>query len=514
MRKLLLTLALLAFGPGAFAQTVFPNIDVRGTIVNNDSGEAVTINDNAVVTGTSNLQGAVTMAIATATGNLDLQGAISNSTGNLTLNDTVDVSGALNVTGLGTFNTLTVTTCTGCVSGGGGATLSGNNTFTGNNAFNTGTFTIGSLTGILQGNGSSPVSVITNSSTVGQTLRVTGAATYAWGALDLADTDAVTGILPVANGGLNLSAATDDNTVVGNGTTWQSKAIPDCDDSGGSHLNYDTTTNAFTCGTSGDGAGTGTAGGSDTQVQYNDAGAFGGDAGLTFNETTNDLTVGGLVNAVGALFTSAVELTYSTARVIIDDSSGTNNSCVQFQDNNVTQGFVCSANAAGQVANSSNAGDIVIRADNGGELIWTPDSGSTTVDMTPTFGTFEAVWTNACTTSPSQTWIYYKIGKMVTLQAIDNVSCTGDSTAFDTAGTDLPSALRPTGTLLGRTFKGARGLDNGTGVSMCLIIGTSGSFTLVPETGGACGGNFTASGTRFFDASGGTGQTSWSYVLE
>lgn len=37
------------------------------------------------------------------------------------------------------------------------------------------------------------------SSTVGQTLRVTGASTYAWGALDLADTDAVTGLLPYAN---------------------------------------------------------------------------------------------------------------------------------------------------------------------------------------------------------------------------------------------------------------------------------------------------------------------------
>jgi hypothetical protein len=51
------------------------------------------------------------------------------------------------------------------------------------------------LTGILQGNGTSAVTAITNSSTVGQVLRVTGTSTYAWGALDLADTDAVTGVL-------------------------------------------------------------------------------------------------------------------------------------------------------------------------------------------------------------------------------------------------------------------------------------------------------------------------------
>jgi hypothetical protein len=55
------------------------------------------------------------------------------------------------------------------------------------------------LTGLLQGNGTSAVSAISNSSTVGQVLRVTGASTYAWGALDLADADAVTGLLPDAN---------------------------------------------------------------------------------------------------------------------------------------------------------------------------------------------------------------------------------------------------------------------------------------------------------------------------
>lgn len=57
------------------------------------------------------------------------------------------------------------------------------------------------LTGLLQGNGTSAITGISNSSTVGQVLRVTGASTYAWGAVDLADGDAVTGLLPVANGG-------------------------------------------------------------------------------------------------------------------------------------------------------------------------------------------------------------------------------------------------------------------------------------------------------------------------
>lgn len=61
------------------------------------------------------------------------------------------------------------------------------------------------ITGLLQGNGTGAITGITNSSTVGQVLRVTGASTYAWGALDLADTDAVTGILDEANGGTGNS---------------------------------------------------------------------------------------------------------------------------------------------------------------------------------------------------------------------------------------------------------------------------------------------------------------------
>lgn len=68
----------------------------------------------------------------------------------------------------------------------------------------------------------------------------------------------VTGILPVANGGTNLTASSDDNVMVGNGTTWQSKAISDCDNATTSKLLYDTGTNAFSCGTDQDsGAGTG-----------------------------------------------------------------------------------------------------------------------------------------------------------------------------------------------------------------------------------------------------------------
>jgi len=41
------------------------------------------------------------------------------------------------------------------------------------------------------------------------------------------------------------------------------------------------------------GGGSGSPGGSDTQVQFNDGGSFGGGAGLTYNKTTDSLTIGG-----------------------------------------------------------------------------------------------------------------------------------------------------------------------------------------------------------------------------
>lgn len=65
-----------------------------------------------------------------------------------------------------------------------------------------GTGTGSTLTGLLLGNASAFTAI--TSSTVGQIPRVTGSNTFAFGALDLADADAVTGVLPFANGGQDI----------------------------------------------------------------------------------------------------------------------------------------------------------------------------------------------------------------------------------------------------------------------------------------------------------------------
>jgi hypothetical protein len=76
----------------------------------------------------------------------------------------------------------------------------------------------------------------------------------------------------------------------------------------------------------GSGGGGGTPGGSDTQVQFNDAGVFGGDVDLTWNKTTNVLGVTGDVNlSDGGTYTTTLQtITPTAARTIsLPDATGT-----------------------------------------------------------------------------------------------------------------------------------------------------------------------------------------------
>lgn len=103
--------------------------------------------------------------------------------------------------------------------------------------------------------------------------------------------------------------------------------------------------------------GGGTPGGSDTQVQFNDAGAFGGDPGLTYNKTTDTLTAGTLTSA---LFRSA-----NSGNVpFVATPSGTGAFQLQQTDNTVTGGNARGTNAvdlqmlrsaASQVASGTNS---------------------------------------------------------------------------------------------------------------------------------------------------------------
>jgi hypothetical protein len=74
------------------------------------------------------------------------------------------------------------------------------------------------------------------------------------------------------------------------------------------------------------GAGAATPGGADTQVQFNDGGALGGDSGLTYNKTTDKLTVAGDIDLDdGGTFSTTLQTVTPTANrtVSIPDATGT-----------------------------------------------------------------------------------------------------------------------------------------------------------------------------------------------
>jgi hypothetical protein len=122
-------------------------------------------------------------------------------------------------------------------------------------AASTGSFATSGLTGtVAVANGGTNISVyaigdILYASTTGVLSRLADITTGSvlisggfnvapsWGKVGL--TTHVSGTLPVANGGTNLTAATDDTTPIGNGTTWQAKTLP------AGVLSYDTATNTF-----------------------------------------------------------------------------------------------------------------------------------------------------------------------------------------------------------------------------------------------------------------------------
>jgi len=85
------------------------------------------------------------------------------------------------------------------------------------------------------------------------------------------------------------SAATSNITVYSNGGTIESPSVINVN-SGFASWYSDGVSKWHLC-DNGISSGGGTPGGADTQIQYNNAGAFGGDAGLTWNATNGKLTI-------------------------------------------------------------------------------------------------------------------------------------------------------------------------------------------------------------------------------
>jgi microcystin-dependent protein len=69
----------------------------------------------------------------------------------------------------------------------------------------------------------------------------------------------------------------------------------------------------------------GTPGGSDTQIQFNDGGSFGGDSDFTWNKTTNKLTINGSIESNGIESSSSLDFGYQLGTAglsVFDNTSG------------------------------------------------------------------------------------------------------------------------------------------------------------------------------------------------
>ncbi|MDO8518167.1 MAG: hypothetical protein Q7S26_02655, partial [bacterium] len=106
----------------------------------------------------------------------------------------------------------------------------------------------------------------------------------------------------------------------------------------------------------GSGGGSGTPGGADTQVQFNDGGSFNGSAAFTFNKTTNQLTTTNLV-ATNSTTTNATSTSFFATFARFTNASSTQISA--------SQGFFNSVFATSTSATSTFAAAITVGAGQG-----------------------------------------------------------------------------------------------------------------------------------------------------
>lgn len=150
------------------------------------------------------------------------------------------------------------------------------------------------------------------------------------------------------------------------------------------------------------------AGGNDTEVQFNDAGSLNGDTALTWNKTTNALTVGGTVSlgTTNALTCGSVELGHASDTTLARVSAGV----ASIEGNNI----ITAANAATQAEQETGS--------------------STAVFVSPGRQHFHV--------SAAKFWVYWTGASTTILKSynMDSIANTGTGDADGTITTDFSDA--------------------------------------------------------------------------
>ncbi len=130
-----------------------------------------------------------------------------------------------------------------------------------------------------------------------------------------------------------------------------------------------------------------------------------------------------------------------------------------------------------------------------------------------TTGTFTATWDVACTTNPTQNFKRVKIGTVVTLTALQNVSCTSDSGGFSTQPAALPATIRPDKQ---QRLLGGFTTDNGVidVANSCVRLETDGTISIFRSVTRPCIGTaWTGSGTKAWTVDGDSPAV-WTYDID
>lgn len=327
----------------------------------------------AAVSGTGDVVGP-----ASATDNAVAR--FDGTTGKLIQNSAVTIADTTgDITG-GKYNGLTVSTTTGTFSLANGKTLAVDNTLT---FVGTDSSTVNFSTGgtvAYTGGTLAQFASTTSAQLAGVISDETGTGSLVFSTAPTFGTNITVGTASSSTGIVNLKGTTSGTvalSVADAAGTWTMK-LPTTAGTNGYYLQTDGAGN--TTWAAGGGGGGGSPGGSNTQVQFNDSGSFGGDTGFTYNKSTDAVTLGVQQTSQGSLvLANTAAGSYSTTLVASNSASaawtmtlpttaGSNGQVLTTNGSGVTSWSTVSASLAVGSTSISGGTTGYILYDNAGSL--------------------------------------------------------------------------------------------------------------------------------------------------